>query len=81
MQDAILYIQLLMKVLDKISIMLEDFELLLKLKWKGNTEFYLEKSQTEEEALEELKRFFKSSPDSLQNYMIPVKKAIYAIRT
>ncbi|PKY44971.1 hypothetical protein RhiirA4_542245 [Rhizophagus irregularis] len=58
--------------------MLEDFELLLKLKWKGNTKFYLEKSQTEEEALEELKQFFKSSPDSLQNYIIPVKKAIYA---
>ncbi|PKC13559.1 hypothetical protein RhiirA5_410465 [Rhizophagus irregularis] len=40
--------------LNKVSIMLEDFELLLKLKWKSNTEFYLKKSQTEEEALKEL---------------------------
>lgn len=43
-----------MKVLNKVSIMLEDFELLLKLKWKSNAEFYLKKSQTEEEALKEL---------------------------
>ncbi|GBC43097.1 hypothetical protein RIR_jg40962.t1 [Rhizophagus irregularis DAOM 181602=DAOM 197198] len=40
--------------LNKVSIMLEDFELLLKLKWKSNAEFYLKKSQTEEEALKEL---------------------------
>ncbi|RIA94788.1 hypothetical protein C1645_734499 [Glomus cerebriforme] len=78
-QDMVSYIQLLSKVLDKTGITLKDFEFLMKLKWKSNSKFHLKKSQTIEEALEELEQFLKSPPDGLQDYVMPLTKAIYYV--
>ncbi|CAG8639522.1 231_t:CDS:1 [Funneliformis caledonium] len=80
-QDAIPYLQLLSKVLDKTGITLEEFEFLMKMKWKSNSNFHLEESQTIEEVLEELEQFLKSPPDGLQDYVVPLMKAIYVVKT
>jgi hypothetical protein len=79
-KEAVPYIQLLSEVLDKTSITLEDFELLMRLKWKSNNEFHLDKSQTVQEALEELEQFVKSPPDGFQDYVVPVQKAVYTVK-
>jgi hypothetical protein len=76
--DAREYIELLKNILDEVNITLEEFELLMKFKWKGNDEFHTDEFQTEEEALEELERF--SCPKHLQCFMDPLKKAISAVK-
>jgi hypothetical protein len=44
----------------------------MKLNWTSNNEFHIEKSQTEEGALEALERFPESFPKDLQCFIEPL---------
>ncbi|GBC10593.1 hypothetical protein RclHR1_09760003 [Rhizophagus clarus] len=65
------------KIAHEVSITLDEFELLMALKWKSNDEFHIKESQTEAEALETLKP---ESFSELQCFVEPLRKAINAVK-
>jgi len=75
-QSAMTHILLLEKILKEVNMTLEEFELLMRLKWKGNAEFHIN-NQTVDEAIEQLKIPW---PEDLQCFKDPLGKALYAVK-
>ncbi|RHZ65125.1 hypothetical protein Glove_319g53 [Diversispora epigaea] len=70
------YISQLEKILEEVGMNVKEFELLMIMKKRSNSEFHRGENQSKEEALEQLDTLF---PDEFKDFKDPLKKAIEAI--